>query len=78
MSSAQRVTDLARPRLPIEVKGDNSAGISGARAAIRARFENGIVLSRTVFDWKADVPAIPVWAFLAGLHEQPSRPITFG
>lgn len=71
------VTDLERPRLPVEVKGDNSAGLSQARAAIKARFEHGLVLSRTVFDWRPDVATIPVWAFLAGLRERPRRSITF-
>jgi predicted AAA+ superfamily ATPase len=71
------VTDLERPRLPIEVKGDNATGLSAARVAIRSRFRNGLVLSRTMFDWQTDVPVIPVWAFLAGLREQPARLITF-
>jgi predicted AAA+ superfamily ATPase len=71
------VTDLERPRLPVEVKGDNSTGLSQARAAIKTRFGHGLVLSRTVLDWRSDVATIPVWAFLAGLHEQPKRSITF-
>jgi len=65
-----RVTDLERPRLPVEVKGDNSAGLSRARAAIRARFQEGLVLSRNVFDWRKDIATVPVWAPLADLHEQ--------
>jgi predicted AAA+ superfamily ATPase len=72
-----RVSDLDRPRLPVEVKGDNLTGIAGARSAIRRRFDSGVVLSRTVFDWREDAPVIPVWAFLAGLREQPMRAITF-
>ncbi len=71
------VTDLQRPRLPIELKGDNAAGLSRARSAIRSRFKQGLVLSRDVFDWQPDVATLPVWAFLAGLSEQPQRTITF-
>lgn len=72
-----RVTGLEKPRLPVEVKGDNSAGLSQARAAIRTRFQEGLVLSRNVFDWRQDIATLPVWAFLAGLREQPARRITF-
>jgi hypothetical protein len=35
-------------------------------------------LSCNVFDWQPDVATLPVWAFLAGLSEQPQRTITFG
>ena len=72
------VTDLERPRLPIEVKGDNATGLSNARSAIKSRFKQGLVLSRNVFDWRSDVATIPAWAFLAGLSERPQRTITFG
>jgi len=54
-----------------------SAGLSRARAAIKARFREGLVLSRSVFDWRKDIATRPVWVFLAGLHEQPMRRITF-
>lgn len=73
-----RVTDLERERLPVEVKGDNASGLNGARYAIRQRFSQGLVLSRTVFDWRPDIAVVPVWAFLAGLCEQTRRTITLG
>jgi hypothetical protein len=42
-----------------------------------ARFDEGLVLSRNIFDWRPGVATLPVWAFLAGLREQPLRRITF-
>lgn len=73
-----RASDPAAPRFPIEQKGDNMAAIAGARRAIAQRFGDGLVLSRTVFDWRPDVATIPVWAFLAGLREQPERRAAMG
>jgi hypothetical protein len=73
-----QVTDLQRERLPVEVKGDNATGLNGARQTIRQRFRKGIVLSRSVLDWRADIATLPVWLFLAGLREQPHRTITLG
>ena len=73
-----QVTDLKQMRLPIEVKGDNATGLNGARQTIRQRFRKGLVLSRTVFDWRADIAILPVWSFLAGLREEPHRTITLG
>jgi len=73
-----RVTDLERERLPVEVKGDNSTGLAGARQAIRQRFSQGLILSRTKTDWRPDIATLPVWVFLAGLCEQTRRSITLG
>ena len=73
-----QVTDLKRMRLPIEVKGDHATGLNGARQTIRQRFRKGLVLSRTVLDWRADIAILPVWSFLAGLREEPHRTITLG
>jgi uncharacterized protein len=73
-----QVTDLKQMRLPIEVKGDNATGLNGARQTIRQRFRKGLVLSRTVLDWRADIAILPVWSFLAGLREEPHRTITLG
>lgn len=73
-----QVTDLERQRLPLEVKGDNTSGLVGARHAIRQRFSRGLVLSRTVSDWHPDIPILPVWLLLAGLCEQTRRTITLG
>lgn len=70
-----RVSDPARDRFPIEVKGHNSSALTGARRAILQRFGDGLVLSRTVFDWRPDVATLPVWAFLAGLREEPERKV---
>lgn len=71
-----QVTDLERPRFPVEVKGDSGSGLVGARHAIRQRFSQGLVLSRTISDWKPDIPILPVWLLLAGLREQTRRTIT--
>ncbi|HXC25300.1 MAG TPA: ATP-binding protein [Gemmatimonadaceae bacterium] len=68
-----RVTDLERERLPVEVKGDNTTGLAGARAAILRTYREGLVLSRTVFDWRSDIATLPVWLLLAGVSEQPLR-----
>lgn len=73
-----RASDSAARRFPIEQKGDNAAAIAGARRAIVQRFGEGLVLSRTVFDWRPHVATIPVWAFLAGLREQPQRRVVVG
>lgn len=73
-----RASDPATRRFPIEQKGDNAAAITGARQAIAQRFGEGLVLSRTVFDWRPQVATIPVWAFLAGLREQPQRRVVVG
>ena len=73
-----QVTDMKRMRLPIEVKGDHATGLNGARQTIRQRFRKGLVLSRTVLDWRADIAILPVWSFLAGLREEPHRTITLG
>jgi predicted AAA+ superfamily ATPase len=74
-----RVTDLENPhRFPVEVKGDNSTGISNARLAIKRSFQHGVVVSRSRFDWASDVAVLPVWMVLAGLRENLYRPVTFG
>ena len=73
-----QVTDLKRARLPIEVKGDSATGLNGARQSIRQRFRKGLVLSRTVLDWREDIAILPVWLFLAGLREEAHRTITLG
>jgi predicted AAA+ superfamily ATPase len=73
-----RITDIERERLPVEVKGDNETGLNGARQAIRQRFSQGLVLSRTKVDWRPDIATLPVWVFLAGLCEQTRRTITLG
>ena len=74
-----RVTDLENPRrFPIEVKGDNASGISQARAAISRSFQQGVVVSRSRFDWTPDVPVLPIWMVLAGLRDNLYRPVTLG
>lgn len=73
-----RVTDLERERLPVEVKGDNETGLNGARQAIRQRFSQGLILSRSKTDWRPDIATVPAWVFLAGLCEQTRRTITLG
>lgn len=73
-----RITDPTRERLPVEVKGDNKTALTGARRAIQQRFGTGLVLSRTVFDWRPDVATLPTWAFLAGTREQPERRLSLG
>ncbi|HXC25284.1 MAG TPA: ATP-binding protein [Gemmatimonadaceae bacterium] len=74
-----RVTDLENPRrFPVEVKGDNTTGISHARLAIRRSFQQGVVISRSRFDWAPDVSVLPVWMVLAGLRDNMYRPLTLG
>lgn len=62
-----------RDRIAVEVKGDNAKHISAARLSIRRTHGRGVVLTRTVFDWHEDVPAIPVSVFLATLGDRPQR-----
>jgi predicted AAA+ superfamily ATPase len=74
-----RVSDRENPaRFPIEVKGDNSAGLSTARLAIKRTFKQGIVTSRTRFEWDPDTPVLPVWMLLAGLRENVRRTVMLG
>jgi predicted AAA+ superfamily ATPase len=71
-----RASDPQNPdRFPIEVKGDNLTGISNARQAIKRTFRQGIVTSRSRFQWDPDVPVLPVWMLLAGLRENAYRPV---
>jgi len=56
----------------------SASGLLGARQSIRQRFQQGLVLSRTVLEWSAEIAILPVWLFLAGLREQPHRTITLG
>lgn len=65
-------------RMPLEVKGDNAAGIAGAQSAIRRAFGNGIVTSATILDLSGDVPVIPVPVLLAGLADVPERTSPLG
>lgn len=62
-------------RFPIEVKGDNLTGISGARSSIKRTFKQGIITSLSRFEWDQDIPVLPVWLLLAGLSENASRPM---
>lgn len=71
-----RATAPDAERFPVEVKGDNASGLNGARHAIRQRFPDGVILSRSTFDWRPGVATLPVWLFLAGLCEEPRRRIT--
>lgn len=60
-------------RVPVEVKGDSARNISAARLSMRRTYGRGIVVTRTVFDWQPDVPAIPLPVFLAGLGTRSER-----
>jgi hypothetical protein len=60
-------------RFPVEVKGDSAAGINSATASIRRTFKRGIVVTRTTFDVRADILAVPAAVFLAGLPERTER-----
>jgi predicted AAA+ superfamily ATPase len=60
-------------RLPIEIKGDASAGISAAVSSIRRTFKRGIVVTRSVFDPRDDILVVPAAVFLAGLPERTER-----
>jgi predicted AAA+ superfamily ATPase len=74
-----RASDLQNPqRFPVEVKGDNATRISHARIAIKRSFKQGIVASRTQFDWNEDVAVLPVWLLLAGLRENSQRTVALG
>lgn len=78
-SAANREIDFVLPagggrsRLPVEVKGDADSGLGHARRSIRRAFGRGMVLTRTVFDWDEDVPAVPAAVLLAALAERPRR-----
>lgn len=67
------VAGTGSPRIPVEVKGDSTRGISGARLSIRRTFGQGVVVTRKRFDWQPDVPAIPLGVFLAALGDRPQR-----
>lgn len=58
---------------PVEVKGDSVKTISGARLSIARTFGRGVVVTRKRFDWKPDVPAVPLGVFLAALGDRPQR-----
>lgn len=73
-----RVSEPEHQRLAIEVKGDNATGLTGARRAIQQRFGGGIVLSRTVFDWRPGLVTLPAHVFLAGLRERAERSMPVG
>lgn len=60
-------------RIPVEVKGDASAGIGAAVSAMRRTFKRGIVVTRTVFDPRDDILIVPAPVFLAGLPERTER-----
>lgn len=61
------------PRLPIEVKGDASTGITAAVSAIRRSFKRGLVVTRSVFDSRDHILVVPAAVFLAGLPERTQR-----
>ena len=63
----------AEGRIPIEVKGDGAAELSGAVSSIRRSFGRGIVATRTVFDPDGDVPLIPVPILLLALRDRSER-----
>ena len=60
------------------MKGDGATGISHARLAIKRSFKQGMVVSRSRFDWDADVAVLPLWMLLAGLKENAQRAVTLG
>jgi predicted AAA+ superfamily ATPase len=76
-----RETDFVAPtdaerrgydRIPVEVKGDSRRGVSGARLSMQRSFGRGIVVTRREFEL-ADIPAIPIGVFLAGLAPRTER-----
>jgi len=76
-----RETDFVAPtdagrygsdRIPVEVKGDAKRGISAARLSMRRSFGRGVVVTRRVFDL-AEIPAILIGVFLAGLAARAER-----
>jgi len=74
-----RVSEPQNPqRFPLEMKGDGGTGMSHARLAIKRSFKQGIVVSRSRYDWDADVPVLPLWMLLAGLKENAQRAVTLG
>jgi hypothetical protein len=47
--------------------------LSHARRAIHERFGRGLITTRTVLDWQAAIPAVPLAFVLALLRDHPTR-----
>jgi uncharacterized protein len=63
-------------RLPVEVKGDNTAAMGRARSSIVQAFGEGIITSRTLFDPTGPVPVFPAPVLLAALGDLAERSIS--
>jgi uncharacterized protein len=70
---AEDVTGVRGNRVPIEVKGDSSRGISNARRSISPVFGRGIIVTNSLLDLEHEIPAVPAPLFVAALRERPVR-----
>lgn len=70
---AEDVAGVRGDRIPIEVKGDSTRGISKARRSISPVFGRGIIVTNSLLDLEHEIPTVPVPLFVAALRERPVR-----
>lgn len=70
---AEDVTGVRGDRVPIEVKGDSTKGISNARRSISPVFGRGMIVTNSLLDLEHEIPAVPAPLFVAALRERTVR-----